>query len=190
MKLTFTTSIKAFVLVLSIAFFSQTGYSQTGAINQEGDKTSMQKNVFGFGTNVSLMSGIGVSFKEHFARNPLSYMVTGYVFKDKTGATYDFGLEVQYDFYMKEFTRFYALAGFSYFYNGTKGTQYDPIAGSLINTSEYNQLEGPKRFGVGIGFDIALGYSISFYGNVTLTSFQPVGDLLIYPYGGLMFYFN
>ena len=177
-------SISAFTFLAGIS------NAQTGTIAaSEGDKTTLEQNVYGFGTNFSLMSGVGLSFREHFKHSPFSYMLTGYVFKDKTGATYDYGVELQYDMYMKEFTRFYGFAGASYFYNGAKQSQFDPIVGQL-NIAEYNQLDGPQRVGAGIGFETAIGYSVSIYANLSLTSFQPVGDLLIYPYGGIMIYFK
>ena len=190
MKHTSTLRLAAFFAIFSFAFVAGTGKAQTGTIaSSEGDKTSLEQNVYGFGTNFSLMSGVGLSFREHFKHSPFSYMLTGYVFKDKSGATYDYGVELQYDIYMKEFTRFYGFAGASYFYNGARQSQFDPIVGQL-NIAEYNQLDGPQRVGAGIGFETAIGYSVSLYANLSLTSFQPVGDLLIYPYGGIMIYFK
>ena len=144
--------------------------------------------MYGLGTNFSLMSGIGLAFKEHFARSKWSYMLSGYVWKDNEGATYDYGLEVQYDIYLKQETRFYAFAGMSYFYDGSKVIRDDPITG--ISQSVQNQLAGPQRMGAGAGFETAISSAVCFYASISVTSFQPSGDLFIYPYGGLMIYFK
>jgi hypothetical protein len=165
--------------------------AQTGIIGtEEGDKTSLDKSVFGLGTNFSLMSGSGLSFKQHFPHIPLSYMVSGYVWKDEHGAAYNYGLEIQYDIYMKDKSRFYLTAGASYYYTGTKNAQYDFVTGSYIYEKEVNLLRGPKRLGGGIGYETAVSTSVGFFCNLTITSFQPAGDLMILPYGGLMIYFR
>jgi hypothetical protein len=192
MKSTHTTLTHIFAIALLLTTLSGRGLAQTGTVGtQEGDKTTLEQNVYGLGTNFSLMSGIGLSFKEHFAQSRFSYMVTGYANVDKsggTGATYDYGLELQYDIYLKEETRFYAFAGASYFYQGGVVSTIDPVAG--IKQSIQNSLAGPTRMGAGAGFETAISSSVCFYVNLSLTSFQPSGDLFMYPYGGLMIYFK
>ena len=179
----------ASLAIVSFLFGANNGFSQTGMVGtQEGDKTTLEQNVYGLGTNFSLMSGIGISFKEHFAHSRLSYMITGYVWKDQSGGTYDYGLEMQYDIYLKQETRFYAFAGTSYFYDGSKVTRDDLITG--LSQSIQNQLAGPLRIGAGAGFETAVGSAVCFYASLSVTSFQPSGDLFIYPYGGLMVYFK
>ena len=190
MKSTFRTLTGIFTLALILTAFSQRGFAQTGTVGtQEGDKTTLEQNVYGLGLNFSLVSGMGLSFKEHFAQSRFSYMLTGYVYKDRSGATYDYGLELQYDIYLKQQTRFYAFAGASYFYNGGSVSQTDPASG-LIQSVQQNQLAGPTRLGGGAGFETAISSSVCFYANLSLTSFQPTGDLYIYPYGGFMIYFK
>ena len=190
MKTSFSiTHLFASFAIVSFLFCAESAFSQTGTVGtQEGDKTTLDQNVYGLGTNFSLMSGIGIAFKEHFAHSRLSYMVTGYVWKDQSGGTYDYGLEVQYDIYLKQETRFYTFAGGSYFYDGAKVSTNDPITG--ISQSVQNQLAGPGRMGAGVGFETAVGSAVCFYASLSLTSFQPSGDLFIYPYGGLMIYFK
>jgi len=192
MKTTFRTLTGIFSLSLLLTSFSERGFAQTGTVGtQEGDKTTLEQNVFGLGLNFSLMSGVGISFKEHFAKSPLSYMITGYANVDNSGgngATYDYGMELQYDIYLKQQTRFYAFAGASYFYQGGSVQTVDPVAG--IKQSIQNTLAGPTRLGAGAGFETAISSAICFYANLSLTSFQPSGDLFIYPYGGFMIYFK
>ncbi len=164
--------------------------AQTGNMQREDGKTSLVQAVYGMGTNFSLLSGMGFSFKEHFSHSQFSYMLTGYVWKDHAGATYDFGLEVQYDIYIKDLTRFYVLAGASQFYNGTRENQFDPASGQWNLMQETNHLDGPTRLGAGIGFETALNDAIGFYATLALTSFQPSGDLQMMPSTGLMVYFK
>ena len=181
------TSIAFFMLIASTRIV----VAQTGAIGtEEGDKTTLDKSVFGLGLNFSLMSGSGLSFKQHFPHSPFSYMASGYVWKDENGAAYNYGIEFQYDIYMKDQTRFYIVTGASYFYTGTKNSQYDAVTGNFLYSSEVNTLRGPTRLGGGIGFETAVSSSVGFYANLAITSFQPVGDLLIIPYGGFMIYFR
>ncbi len=181
-----------FTAALLTVTLSARGFAQTGTVGtQEGDKTTLEQNVYGLGTNFSLMSGIGLSFKEHFAQSRFSYMVTGYANVDKsggTGATYDYGVELQYDIYLKQETRFYAFTGASYFYQGGEVSTPDPVAN--VKQSIQNTLAGPTRLGAGAGFETAISSSVCFYANLSLTSFQPSGDLFMYPYGGLMIYFK
>ena len=188
MKTSMKHSIIAFLM---LAISTDAVNAQTGAIGtEEGDKTTLDKSVFGLGLNFSLMSGSGLSFKQHFPHSPFSYMASGYVWKDENGAAYNYGLEIQYDIYMKDQTRFYLVAGASYFYAGTKNSQYDFVTGNYIYSHEINTLRGPTRLGGGIGFETAVSSSVGFYANLAVTSFQPVGDLLIIPYGGFMIYFR
>jgi hypothetical protein len=196
--LTSKTLTGIFALALLLTSLSQRGFAQTGTVGTvEGDKTTLEQNVYGLGLNFSLVSGMGISFKEHFAQSRFSYMVSGYVYKDHSGATYDYGMELQYDIYLKAETRFYAFAGASYFYDGgpvsQSVSQTDPITGllqSVQQTVQGNQLTGPTRLGGGAGFETAISSSVCFYANLSLTSFQPSGDLYIYPYGGFMIYFK
>src|SRR5439155_14849309 len=116
-------------------------------------------------------------------------MVTGYVWKDHEGATYDYGIEAQYDIYIKDLTRFYVLAGFSQFYNGSKESTFDPSSGQWNLMHESNHLDGPTRLGAGIGFETALNDAIGFYCSLAVTSFQPSGELQMLPSSGLMVYF-
>jgi hypothetical protein len=190
MKSTLRTLTGAFALTLILTALTQRGFAQTGTVGTvEGDKTTLEQNVYGLGLNFSLMSGMGISFKEHFAQSRFSYMLTGYVYKDNSGATYDYGVELQYDIYLKAETRFYAFAGASYFYDGGSVNQVDPVSG-LIQSVQQNSLTGPTRLGCGAGFETSISSSVCFYANLSLTSFQPSGDLYIYPYGGFMIYFK
>lgn len=184
-------NLRIFLLAtLTVAMLSARGAAQTGVVGTlEGDKVSLDQTVLGIGTNFSLLSGMGLSFKEHFAKSRFSYMLTGYVYKDRSGGVYDYGAELQYDVYLKQETRFYAFIGLGYFYNSSMVTNYDPITGESHSALE-NTLTGPQRYGCGAGFESTVSSSACIYVNVALTSFQPDGSLYIYPYGGMMFYFK
>lgn len=192
MKHSLKTLTGIFAVALLAATLSQRGFAQTGTVGTvEGDKTTLEQNVYGLGTNFSLMSGIGISFKEHFAQSKWSYMLTGYVNVDNSGGnggTYDYGAEIQYNIYLKAETRFYTFIGASYFYQGGVVNTPDPIAG--VKQSIQNTLAGPMRMGAGAGIETALSSTICFYINLSVTSFQPSGDLYMYPYGGFMLFFK
>jgi hypothetical protein len=193
MKISMTTLKKAAAMALiTVTMFavSTNSVAQTGNMQREDGKTSLVQAVYGMGTNFSLLSGMGFSLKEHFSHSQFSYMVTGYVWKDHAGATYDFGLEVQYDIYIKDLTRFYVLAGMSQFYNGSRESRWDPTSGQWNLMQETNHLDGPTRLGTGIGFETALSDAVGFYSSLSVTSFQPSGDLQMLPSAGLMVYFK
>jgi len=194
MKTTNSSKITRMAIIAAILFFGKISFAQTGFIGtEEGDKTSLDKSVFGLGVNFSLMSGSGISFKQHFPHSPFSYMASGYVWKDENGSAYNYGAELQYDIYMKEQTRFYITAGASYYYAGGTSYQYNAATGSNLYgsySSEHNILRGPLRIGGGVGIETALSSVVGFYCNLSLTSFQPSGDMLIIPYGGFMIYFK
>jgi hypothetical protein len=189
MKTTLTTKA-AILFAVSMLAVTTTAFAQTGSMQREDGKTSLVQAVYGMGTNFSLLSGMGFSFKEHFAHSQLSYMVTGYVWKDHSGATYDYGLELQYDIYIKDLTRFYVLAGISQFYNGSRDTQFEPTSGQWNMMPETNHLDGPTRLGAGIGFETAISDALGFYSSLAVVSFQPSGDLQMLPSAGLMVYFK
>jgi len=168
-----------------------TGRAQTRLLLEENTK-ELPTNVFGFGVNFSLATGAGFSFRHHLAKSPLSYMVTGYGWKSRDELTYDFGFEVQYDFYLRQSTRFYGLAGASYFYDWVRGDgmSFDPDGNLVPDNIRHNKLAAPYRLGAGLGYEIALGSTVGFYLNVTATSFQPEGAFSVYPYGGAHIYFK
>lgn len=186
-----TISIHVAVAAIAVACLVIDTPAQTRTVLQDEAKT-LPVNVYGIGANISLATGAGFSFRHHLANSPFSYMVTGYGWKSSDELSFDYGLELQYDFYLRENTRFYGLAGASYFYDWLKDDQssFDPSGNFIPNRIRHNKLAGPTRIGAGVGYEISLGSSVGMYLNITATSYQPEGSFNVYPFGGMHVYFK
>lgn len=168
----------AVTLTIMLAVGAEAQTFKSGA--DAGESGSITSSVVGIGGNVSALSGSGFSFRHHLP-NRFSYMLTGYAYKTRPEGSWNYGVEIQYDFILKERLRFYFLAGASHYYHFDRSK----------SNSTINDYEGPDRFGGGLGLETPLigdNFCLSF--NWTLTSFQPVGDLIPYPYGGVHYYFR
>jgi hypothetical protein len=165
-----------FSVSLSVSVSAQTFKSGSDA----GESGSLTGSVVGVGGNISALSGSGFSFRHHLP-NRFSYMLTSYAYKTHSEGSWNYGVEVQYDFLLKEKVRFYLLVGASHYYHFDRN----------LHEGTQNDYEGPDRFGGGLGLETPLiGDDLCFSFNWTLTSFQPIGDLIPYPYGGLHYYFR
>jgi hypothetical protein len=161
------------VALVMASLFGQAAAQTTSTESQAASAQLFESNVFGVGLAASLCSGMGLSFKQHFANIPLSYQVTGGVWKTSELKLYDAGFEIQYDLSMSS-NRLYAVVGAGYYYSGK-------------NT---NELEGPSRFGAGIGYEIPMSTQIGVSANLMLTVFSPKGDILPLPSVGAHIYFK
>jgi hypothetical protein len=164
--------IVSLVLPASTTVLAQTGRS--GADNE--DRTTITDHVFGAGVNFSLVSGSGFSFRHHLPYVPVAYQISGFGWSTESLTSYNIGVEVQYDFFLKESGRFYALVGMGHFYHA--------------DTASFNKLDDPQRFGLGVGYEVALSDMTGFSINTTFTYFSPSGHILPLPYAGLHFYFR
>lgn len=141
--------------------------------SQAGEVKLFNSDVFGVGLTASLCSGMGLSFKQHFANVPIAYQVSGGIWKTEDLKLYDIGAEFQYDLSLDR-DRVYAVVGLGYYYSGKNS----------------NELQGPSRFGAGIGYEIPMSTQIGAYANLMLTLFSPKGDVLPLPSVGAHIYFK
>jgi len=164
--------------------------AQTSTSADTTNSSILSRSVFGIGAHFSPLSGAGVSFRHHLPGR-LSYMLTGYVYKASDEITYNIGLELQYDIFIRERVRFYALAGVSHWYDVMRETAYNDITNSTYTYMGSNTFGGPDRLGAGIGLETNLiGESLCLSISGALVSFQPTGDLIIYPAGAIHYYFR
>ncbi len=140
---------------------------------QAGTVGLFATNVYGVGLSASLCSGMGLTFRQHFAYTPLAYQVTGGVWKTQTLGMYDFGAQIQYDLSLAT-NRLYALAGGGYYYYG--------------HTAQ--ELASPARVGLGVGYEMTYGESVGLSLNLLVTVFEPDGDILPLPSLDLLIYFR
>lgn len=161
------------LLLIMVASISCVSAQTTTNEGHAGTAALFSTNVYGVGLNASLCSGIGISFRQHFAYNPLAYQITGGVWKTHDVGMYDLGAEIQYDLALST-NRLYALAGGGYYYYG--------------HTAQ--ELASPVRVGLGVGYELTFGKSIGLSLDLMVTVFEPEGDILPLPSLGLLVYFK
>ena len=173
--------VKLFLLsfvILSANATSVTAQTTTTG-NEAGTQNVFATNVFGVGIYASLATGMGVSFRQHFAGVPLGYQVSGGIWKTSGLYMYDVGAEVQYDLALST-NRLYAVAGAGYYYYGNTD----------VNGINTNGLASPLRFGAGIGYEMPYSMSVGVSLNLMITLFEPSGDILPLPSLGFHVYFK
>jgi len=176
-----TNRVKHIALLLTLFFAgaSQVSAQTTTTEAQTSTRNFFETNVFGVGLSASLCSGMGLSFRQHFAGLPLGYQITGGIWKTSTLYMYDIGAEIQYDLTLST-NRLYAVAGAGYYYYGTTN-----LLG--INT---NGLASPTRFGAGIGYEMPYSQTVGASFNLMITIFEPEGDIIPLPSLGVHVYFK
>ncbi|HWF43056.1 MAG TPA: hypothetical protein VG537_00285 [Candidatus Kapabacteria bacterium] len=176
-----TNKVKLAALSLTLLFGSASRISAQTATTegQAGTQSVFQSNIFGVGLSASLCSGMGISFRQHFAGVPVGYQITGGIWKTHNLFMYDIGAEVQYDLSLSA-NRLYAVAGAGYYYYGNTD----------VNGINTNGLSSPVRFGAGIGYEIPFNANIGVSLNLMVTVFEPDGDVLPLPSLGFHVYFK
>lgn len=125
------------VLVLSVGLQAQV--STSGLARAEG----MGRSVYGLGVAAGYSSGVGISFRSHLPSKSSLQGVFG-IIKTQSTLYMSIGAEYQYDLVRGNLTRFFAVGSTGYFYRG----------------SDRNEVNGPFRFGGGIGAEFNLRESI------------------------------
>jgi hypothetical protein len=172
---------KLYVLSFALLFAGAvSATAQTTVTESEaGVQNVFATNVFGVGISASLCSGMGLSFRQHFADVPAGYQLTGGIWKTHDLYMYDMGAEIQYDLFLSV-NRLYALGGIGYYYYG--------------NTDRFginkNGLDSPLRFGAGIGYEMPYSRSVGASISVMITAFEPSGDIIPLPSLGFHIYFK
>ncbi|HET6401275.1 MAG TPA: hypothetical protein VFH95_07735 [Candidatus Kapabacteria bacterium] len=168
--------------MISIALVASSARSQTAISgNDTTGHADISNTVFGLGADFSALSGEGISMRMHFPER-LSLMFTGYIYRSSnpTETMYDYGVEGQYDLVLRGRIRFYLLAGASHY--------SDVIEDRYHNGNQYT---GPDRLGGGFGIETTLiGNDLCVSLSVALTFFQPSGDIIPLPQGGIHYYFR
>ena len=134
--------------------------------------TALRTNVFGLGFAAGPATGLGLSFRHHLP-SPFSYQIAGGIIKGSEKLSYDIGLEGQFDFARGPLSRFFVAGGVSYFYAGRSG---------------HNEMEGPGRFGLGVGGELASSSEVNFGFELMFTVFSD-GTVLPLPQFGVHYYF-
>jgi len=133
----------------------------------------LQRNVFGLGFSGGPATGVGLSFRHHLP-STISYQINGGIIKVDERMSYSVGAEVQVDLSRSHTVRFFAAGGASYFYSGT---------------SSHNEMEGPSRFGLGLGGEFHAGAGVHTTLELLFTAFND-GTVLPLPQLGFHYYFR
>jgi hypothetical protein len=135
-------------------------------------EAGLRENVFGVGMAIGAATGAGLSFRHHIP-GAWSYEITGGIIKVDDETSYAIGGELQYDLIRANLTRFFVAGGFGYYYAGH---------------GRGNRLEGPGRFGFGIGGEVAVAAGFHVSGEMLFTFFSD-GTVLPLPQVGMHYYF-
>lgn len=160
----FTIVVVVFLLCVNVI------YSQI-IVPDKDRPTELGREVFGLGGNLSLGTGLGLSFRHHLA-SKFSYQISAGIIKDSKTLLYDLGTEFQYDLMRSEFIRFYSGGGFGYYYKG----------------EDKNELKGPLRIAIGIGAETKAKSALHASVNLYFTYFTN-GTILPLPQFGIHYYF-
>ena len=164
------------VCLVSLALLSVGSASaQSGSTRSDvPNSTVITDHIFGLGLNFNLATGSGFAFKHHLPVIPFAYQIAGYGWKSGFTA-WCIGAELQYDLFTQPEGRLYVLGGASrYYYRADDGT---------------STLDDMNRMGIGVGYEHAMSDKFGLAFSLTLTSFQPSGELLPLPGAGAFIYF-
>lgn len=159
------TILTVFLLLLIYSF----SYPQVGLPEEESK--GLEKSVYGIGLSSGWTSGFGLSFRHHPSGN-FSYQLIGGILKVDKDIAYNFGTEGHYDFVRGQSTRFYGAGALGYFYVG----------------ENENKLDGPFRYGLGIGGEFSTMEQLNFTIELLFTSFSN-GDIMPLPQASIHYYF-
>ncbi|HZY09927.1 MAG TPA: hypothetical protein VFF29_02130 [Bacteroidota bacterium] len=163
--------MKIIIIILSTFLFAVNSRAQVGVPTQE-HSTELERAVYGLGVSAGYVSGFGLSFRHHLS-SPFSYQIVGGIIKIDKALHYNLGSVIEYDLVRGETTRFYTCGGAGYFYSGESGG---------------NDLDGPFRFGVGIGIEKSRLEALSISGEFMFTFFSD-GTVLPLPQISFHYYF-
>lgn len=150
------------------------GFVQAQVILPDRESAAdMRRSVFGLGFSGGPATGVGLSFRHHLP-SIVSYQVNGGIIKVDDRMSYSVGAEVQVDLSRSEAVRFFAAGGASYFYTGK---------------TSHNDMEGPARFGIGLGGEFHAGSGIHSTLELLFTAFND-GTVLPLPQLGFHYYFR
>ena len=149
----------------------ETGIAQIN-IPKQDQPVAFDRSVYGLGLAAGCVSGFGLSFRHHLP-SVLSYQLVGGIIKADSKLNYNVCGEMQGDIMRGETTRFYGCGGLGYFFSGESGN---------------NELDGPLRFGLGIGVEKGRVESFSLSAELLFTYFTD-GTVLPLPQIAAHYYF-
>jgi hypothetical protein len=159
------------IIVLSLVFLSTLASAQVNG-DANTHPTELGQNVYGLGISGGLVSGFGLSFRQHFP-SVFSYEIVGGIIKFDDRLHYNLGGTLQADVMRGDANRFYGCARIGYFYSGDPGV---------------NELAGPFRFGIGAGNEMTGAAQFHINLEVMMTYFSD-GVILPTPQVGAHYYF-
>ena len=163
--------MKVHLLLAAVLLGSTFARAQVVLPDREG-APGLHANVFGLGFAASPTTGIGLSFRHH-RPSTMSYQLTGGIIKVDDRLSYALGAEVQFDLVRGRGSRFFVGTGAGYYYSGT---------------SSHNDMEGPGRFGIGIGGEFAAGPGLHVSASLMFTYISD-DTVLPLPEIGIYYYF-
>ena len=167
-----TGSISAIVFLL---LFASHAYTQVNISDSSVPTPKhFSQNVFGIGLHASLVTGMGISFRQRIAGTAVAYQINGGILKLSNVSYYDIGGEFQFDLSGGDDDRVYVDLGLGYYFKG-KIT---------------NDLTTPLRIGAGIGYEFSLTKQIGVSLGLLIMGFLPGGNILPLPQIGAHYFFK
>jgi hypothetical protein len=161
-----------FLLVFLLCVCGAVSSRAQAVLPERGGGGGIRDNVFGIGLAGGAASGVGLSFRHHLPGS-VSYQITGGIIKVDEKTSYAIGGEVQYDLVRAPASRFFVAGALGYYFSGRgKG----------------NAIEGPGRFGLGIGGEVPVFASLHVSGELLFTFFTD-GTVLPLPQIAMHYYF-
>lgn len=162
--------MRSFLSIVLVVLLASTCVSQVSAPNQDQSK-QFTRSIYGLGASASVVSGFGLSFRQHLP-SEFSFQLVFGIIKTESELDYNIGGEAQYDIIRAVDTRFYVCGGVGYFYSGESG----------------NSLSGPLRIGGGVGGEWRSIESFHISGGLLFTYFSD-GTVLPLPEMSIYYYF-
>jgi len=161
--------MKTFCAVIATILAVSAGSAQ---VLTEGQHTrEVGQSIYGLGLSAGVASGFGLSFRHHLP-GFFSYQIVGGVIKVDDKTDYNIGGELQFDMTRGDRSRFFADASTGYFYSGNGG----------------NNLSGPYRLGLGLGWEWGNFEPMNMSAELLFTYFSD-GTILPLPQVALHYYF-
>ncbi len=163
-------SIIVFILLLAYHAEAQVNVSESSLPAPQ----HFSENVFGIGLHASLVTGMGISFRQRLAGTAAAYQINGGIIKLSGKFLYDIGGEFQFDLSGSNNDRVYVVAGLGYYYKGE-------------NTNDFTT---PLRIGAGIGYEFPIAKQIGVSIAILVMGFLPGGNILPLPQIGAHYFFK
>ncbi|MDP4235066.1 MAG: hypothetical protein Q8919_01295 [Bacteroidota bacterium] len=107
------------VFIFYVLLLGSKGNAQvsTSDVNIQQPK-HFAENIFGVGLHASLVSGLGLSFRQRLAGTVVAYQISGGIIKVDRSLYYDLGGELQFDLSGSDRDRLYVVGGTGYYFSG------------------------------------------------------------------------